>query len=356
MPDFGIRYQAWLAALEARQLDGFLVTSPANLNYLFNFSGSAGIALCLDGDTQLVVDSRYIEQASMVAINCRPVLAEKSLQETLRELLRRGHRTGQRPRLGMEGPHISHQKALELKSWRTRAQWVSTHDVIEELRIIKDAWEIKILKQAFGIAQRAYVQLQESIRPGMTESQVAGMLEYELRRAGGQGLAFETIVASGRRSSLPHASATHWKIRDTRPVLIDFGVRHRGYCSDLTRMHRFPATRTPKIYSVVQEAQQAALEAIRPGALCSQVDAAARHTIARHGYAEYFGHSTGHGLGLEIHELPRIASSTREVLKPGMVFTVEPGIYLPKRYGVRIEDAVLVTDKGYRTLSNRTSD
>ncbi|MEE8348114.1 MAG: M24 family metallopeptidase, partial [Acidobacteriota bacterium] len=163
---------------------------------------------------------------------------------------------------------------------------------------------------------------------------------------------FETIVASGPRSSLPHAAATDRRIGEDEYLLIDFGLKYQGYCSDLTRIHPLSTTETPDIFKVVQEAQQAALSCIRPGASSSEIDAAARKVISRHGYGDYFGHSTGHGLGLEVHELPAIAALRPREIQEGMTFTVEPGIYLPEKHGIRIEDVVTVTPTGYSTISD----
>ncbi len=188
----------------------------------------------------------------------------------------------------------------------------------------------------------------------MTEAEVAGILEFELRKAGGQGLAFETIVASGPRTSLPHASSTGKRIESNEFVLIDFGLKYQGYCSDLTRIHLFPDAKRPAIYEVVQEAQEKALALIKPGAGSDQIDAAARSVISQHGFGENFGHSTGHGLGLEVHELPVVSPRRPRELQEGMVFTVEPGIYLPGQHGVRIEDAVAVTHNGCILLSDRS--
>ena len=355
MPEFEIRYRRWLESLESHRLDGFLVTHPANLHYLFNFTGSAGLACCLATESQLIVDSRYIEQAASQTRNCQSVLAEKSLEDTLKAFLSTSaHIQGRTPRIGLEAQHISYDFVLRVQSWQTSIEWVPTRNLIEELRMIKDKGEIQLLERAFQIAQNAYHNFGERIRPGMSESEVAGILEFELRQAGGQGLAFETIVASGPRTSLPHASATDKRIESNEFVLIDFGLKYQGYCSDLTRIHLFPDAKRPAIYPVVQEAQEKALALIKPGVLSSQIDDAARSVISQHGFGENFGHSTGHGLGLEVHELPVVSARRPRELQEGMVFTVEPGIYLPGQHGVRIEDAVAVTHNGCQLLSDRS--
>ncbi len=353
-PNLEARYRRWLKALEAHRLDGFLVSHPPNLRYLFNYTGSAGLAFCLGAETHLIVDSRYTEQAASETVNCQSVLAEKSLEDTLQNTLSSSSRfKGGNPRMGLETQHVSYDFVLRLQSWNNPVEWVPTRDLIEELRMIKDEEEIKILERAFQMAQNAYQQSVEQVRSGMTEGEAAGILEFELRKAGGQGLAFETIVASGPRSSLPHGSSTAREIESDEFVLIDFGLRHQGYCSDLTRIHLLPDAQQPAIYPVVQEAQEAALALIEPGVPSSRIDAAAHEVISQHGFGDYFGHSTGHGLGLEVHELPRISTLKPDEIQKGMAFTVEPGIYLPGQYGVRIEDAVVVTQDGYQLLSNR---
>ena len=186
----------------------------------------------------------------------------------------------------------------------------------------------------------------------MKELEVAGLLESEIRRAGGESFAFDTIVASGPRSSLPHASPGLNPIQpDEKCILVDFGAKYRGYCSDLTRIYSLPNTSIPSIYKIVREAQEKALSIIHPGVSSLEIDQAVREFITKQGFGDYFGHSTGHGLGLEVHELPSISPNKETEIRENMVFTIEPGIYLPGRYGIRLEDTVLVTDRGCRLLS-----
>jgi Xaa-Pro aminopeptidase len=343
------RYRQFLVRIEQAKLDGFLVTHPANLAYLFNFEGSAGFALCLNGETQLLVDSRYIEQAKSEAACCRPFLTPVSLQESLRQIL---SESGSGARIGLEAPHVSLSLFAEIETWQTNVRWVPHQDFVEEQRVIKNEQEIACLEEAFQRAQQAYDVVRQTLAPGLTENEVAGRLELEFRKAGGRGAAFETIVASGARSSLPHGRAGHTILTSEELVLIDYGIRYLGYCSDLTRIHYFPPTPRPEIHDVVSRAQQEALARIRPGVLSSDVDQAARRVIDEAGYGSYFGHSTGHGLGLEVHELPSISARKPRELQVGMTFTVEPGIYLPGRYGIRLEDAVVVTANGFRFLGD----
>lgn len=350
MHDFSRRYSQFLEQLSNRGLDGFLVTHPPNLEYLFNFRGSSGLALCLGGESRLLVDSRYFEQAQSKSVNCQPVLSPGPLAETLKHLLQPAALRS-RLRLGVEARHISYDWILQINSWGVPLYLEDTRDLIQQIRSIKEETEISLLRQAFRLAIYAYDRLLEKIEPGLSEVEVAARLEYELRKKGGEGLAFETIVASAHRSSLPHAAPTDRIIRSRDLVLIDFGVRYGGYCSDMTRVHFLPSASRPDIFEIVQEAQAAALARVKPGVLSTQIDSAARQVIAQYGYGENFGHSTGHGLGLEIHELPGISSRRPVELECGMVFTIEPGIYLPGQYGIRLEEAVVITSTGYRLLS-----
>ena len=302
------------------------------------------------GESCLIVDSRYLEAAHAQAANCQIILATNSLEDTLQDMLLQ--KSGQNMRLGFEANHFSHDSSYRIQSWEPKFTWIASVNCIEELRMIKDQDEIGRLEKAFEIAQTAWSRLKEQINVGMQELEVAGRLELEIRRAGGESFAFDTLVAAGPRSSRPHASPGPNQIQaDEKFVLIDFGVKYQGYCSDLTRIYLLSRTLLPSIYEVVREAQEKALSLIRPGVSSVEVDQAAREVIVKRGYGEHFGHGTGHGLGLEVHELPSISPSRETEIQENMVFTIEPGIYLPDRYGVRIEDTVLVTDRGYRLLS-----
>jgi len=347
--DYGIRYRRFLDALKARGVDGFLVNHPPNLFYLFGFSGSAGLAITLDGETSLIVDGRYIEQAVQQAVNCKPLLAPKTPEESLRQLL--GRKRSKR-RIGVESRHLSFEMGLQLQSWATAHEFLPVPQLVEELRMIKDPGEIQIMLKAFEIAQTAYEQLVPDIQPGKTELQVAGRFEALLRELGAEKASFDTIVASGPRSSLPHGRATAKLIEPSELVLVDFGLVLDGYCSDLTRVHFPPGAKKPVIFDIVREAQQRALATVRPGIQSSDVDRAARDCIAGYGFGDYFSHSTGHGLGLEVHEPPLVSWRLPTILREGMAFTIEPGIYLPGQHGIRLEDVVVVTATGYRLLSD----
>lgn len=347
--DLLARYTRFLHQMDQLGVDEFVVTHPPNLAYLFGFTGSTGVAFVRRTRTTLLVDSRYLEQAETQVKNATVRLARSSVDSELSELLK-----GSAPsphRTGFEARSLSFMRAQQLISADSARVWVPTDGLVENLRMIKEAAEIALLRDAFGKAREAHLRAQTHFAPGMTELEIAGILELEIRRSGGEGTAFDTIVASGPRSSLPHGVATSRRVGPEEYLLVDFGICYRGYHSDLTRLFFFPNSRKPDILDVVQEAQAAALDRIHPGATAAEIDRAARDRIEKGGFGEYFGHGTGHGLGLEVHELPHVSRGDATPLQAGMVFTVEPGIYLPGRYGVRVEDAIVVTESGYDFLS-----
>jgi Xaa-Pro aminopeptidase len=235
---------------------------------------------------------------------------------------------------------------------------VPTSGWVEELRIIKDKEEIDRTRRACDQARRAFEVVRAKLTPEMTELQVAAELEYQARQFGAKGLSFEAIVAVGTRAALPHARPTTRRIGEDDFTLIDWGVNEGLYMSDLTRM--VPTAKISpklrKLYGVVLKAQLAGIEAIRPGVTCEEVDRAARSVIEKAGYGKQFGHGLGHGVGLEIHEAPRLAQGQTRELKPGMIITVEPGVYFPEWGGIRIEDDVLVTRTGHEVLTSVTKD
>jgi Xaa-Pro aminopeptidase len=257
-------------------------------------------------------------------------------------------------RIGIEAEHMSAASRSAFVGLLGKATKLrETSGVVEQLRQIKDAHEITAVREAVMAGARLFDTALEAIRPGVRESGIAAEMEYAARRAGAEGMSFDTIVAAGRRSALPHGRASAAPIPARGFVVLDWGVKLSGYCSDETRTVHVgtPDSDTRSQYSAVREAQQAALEAIRPGVAVGEVDHAARQALQRTGMARYFTHSTGHGVGLEIHEAPRIAKGQKDALQPGMVITIEPGVYIPGRGGVRIEDMVWVTQTGYEVLT-----
>lgn len=348
-----MRYRKFLDLLQEGQLDGFIVSKPSNLEYLFGFNGSAGLACCIGGDSFLIVDGRYTDQASSQSRHCRVVPAPESLHKTLRETLQQCLAgASSTSAIGLETAFVSHDFFKLVESWGLRVDWRAAGDPVGNLRSVKDPQEIEILRAAFARSQSALQQALEIIRPGMGEIEIAGRLELELRLQGAEFFSFETIAVCGPRTALPHGrpGSELWQRED--PLLLDFGLRWKGFCSDLTRMLLPASGKSRELAAIVDEARQKAFGQVRPGRKASEIDAAARKIIAQRGYGPRFSHSLGHGVGLDIHELPRIGPQSEQVLQAGMVFTIEPGIYLPGECGVRLEDAVVVTEGGCEYLSD----
>ena len=345
MPQAGNRLDRLRTSLGHAGLDGFLVTHPPNLRYLFGFTGSLGAALVTHNNCDLLVDSRYLEQAERETNDCRVHLAASPLGDDLRGLLTKPSR------IGVEAGTLPYSQALTWHSWAGPWHIQPTREIVEELRAVKSPAEIDQIRAACRLARQALDDLLEDPPWEAPETEVAGRLEFLFRKLGAEGTAFDTIVASGPQSSLPHAQPGNRLVRPDQVLLIDFGARKNGYCSDMTRVILPDDDRVHRVADVVRNAQRAAIGEIRPGVSTLLVDRAARDLIADAGYAGRFGHGTGHGIGLEIHELPRISTSGESLLSAGMVVTVEPGIYLPGEFGIRIEDVAVVTETGCELLS-----
>lgn len=336
------------------RLDAFLVSHLPNILYLSGFSGSAAVLLITQRDATLFTDSRYTAQAAEEVKNARVRIVRGSLFSAAGESLRRlrVHRAG------FEAAHCSVlQKTALAKATGPGIRWVPGGGRIEFLRSVKDADELAIMRQAAAIACSSWQEILPLVKPGVLEIELAAELEFRMRRKGSSGPAFDTIIASGPRGALPHAHASRRPIGKNELVVFDLGAILRGYSSDLTRtvfMGRANAE-IRRWYSAVLQAQGAARDALHPGVTAHKVDAAARHVLHEAGLDKYFIHSTGHGLGLEVHELPRLGRGEKAVLQAGMVVTVEPGVYIEGTGGIRIEDDALVTQSGaqFITSANR---
>jgi Xaa-Pro aminopeptidase len=350
-------------------VDALVVTHLPNLLYLTGFVGSAGAAIVLHRSCLLVVDFRYVTAAAALAGLLdglvRVETFDKSYDEAIVDLLGRE----QTSRIGIEAAHLpvsrfnaisaglASRAPLPLHSDLGTPVLVATERVVESARIIKDAAEIAALREGGRRLARVAAGVPGMVREGRTEQEIAGEIELAIREAGFSRPAFETIVASGPNSALPHARPTDRAVKPGDPTVLDFGGVYDGYCVDLTRTVQLGAVSGPlsDLYAAVAEAHQAAIDAVRPGVTSSLIDAAARSVLERHGLGGAFGHGTGHGLGLEVHEEPRIGRPSAKlpdpVVEPGMVFTIEPGAYVPGVGGVRIEDDVLVTDTGCEVLT-----
>jgi Xaa-Pro aminopeptidase len=338
------------AALARQGLSAALITHLPNVRWLSGFSGSAGALLVSARDVVFFSDFRYRAQSRREVRGGR--LFEYAGGSTA--AIAAAVRVARATRIGFESDRMTVSFHADLVAASPKREWVPLRGVVEQLRAVKEPAEVAWIRRALAVAGRALGRGARGLQ-GKTEVSVAARLQAEIRREGGDEESFPTIVASGQRSALPHGQPSRKMISGGDLVVIDFGVRLGGYCSDTTRT--FIAgkwdEKSKEIYRVVLEAQRAALSLVGPGVKASDVDAAARGVIERAGHAEHFGHGTGHGVGLEIHELPVLSARSGDIMLPGMVVTVEPGIYLENFGGVRIEDMVLVTATGREILSRR---
>ena len=337
------------ASFPAHRVEALLVTTPANISYLSGFTGSAGALLIFRRRALLVSDFRYLLQARQQAPGFRFVQAEKSLLEELAEVVR----DSRIRRLGFEAENLSYHSFRQFATRLKGVKLVGLKQTVEQIRLVKDQGEQRKIQAAARITDQALRYALSLLKPGVSESKVALEVEHFIKSKSESGMAFDLIVASGRRSALPHAQPTSRKLRRGDLVVLDLGAKYQGYCSDLTRTVAIgkASRRQKEIYSVVHSAQAEALAEVRPGMAASKLDALARDHIKQAGFGRYFGHGLGHGVGLEVHEGPTLARKAKGVLEPGMVITIEPGIYIPNLGGVRIEDLVLVTKSGAKVLS-----
>ena len=343
------RIAALRNAIAAAQLDGLLVSSLPNIRYLSGFSGSSALLLVTSDDALLLTDFRYSIQANAEVAGAARVLIEPtSLWARLWAELPAMGAAGS---IGFESAHLTHadsQRLVDPPQGGARTQWRASVNMVESLRERKDAGEIANIREAARIAEAALEQTIVRVRAGMTELGICGILEGALRACGSEAHPFETIIASGERAALPHARSSGREILAGELLLIDFGAEYGGYCSDITRtfvMGKASAEQR-EIHDVVREACATASGAIRAGMRGKDADALARGYIQRRGWGEAFGHSLGHGIGLEVHEAPRLSKLADAPLPAGAVVTIEPGIYRPGWGGVRIEDDVLLTAEG----------
>jgi Xaa-Pro aminopeptidase len=333
-------------------LGALLVTHLPNIRYLCGFTGSAGVLIVSEGGVTFFTDGRYSEQArGEVRGAVVRILKGKSALAAATEWLARRSRMR---RIGIETAHLTiADRNAFAKALPRGARLVEAPAIVEQLRMVKDADEVAGIRSACHLGVKLFAQLTKALRPGIAESEAAGVLEFAARKAGTEQMAFTTIVAGGARSALPHGRASTGKMPRNGFVVCDFGVILAGYCSDMTRTVHMgrPSGEERRAYEAVRDAQQAAVEAVKPGTTVGEVDYAARKLLQQRRLHRYFTHSTGHGLGLEVHEAPRVADGQTEPLVPGMVITIEPGVYLPGKFGIRIEDTIVVTETGCEVLT-----
>ncbi len=343
------RIQQLRSQFSSLKIDAFLVTFQPHLRYLSGFSGSAGIGLVTHHGCFLITDGRYSSQVRKEARGWRIVITPFSLFDGLqqRNLLRTGLR------VGFDGNTLVLSQFQQLKKLFPKVIFLPKVECIEKIAAVKDPQEIATIKKAVAITDKVFSEILSLLKPGVTELDIAAEISYRQRKQGAEADAFETIVASGERSALPHGRATSKTIRKGDLVTLDFGCVVDGYHSDLTRTVAVgkPKPEAKKIYTIVHDAQQRAIEAAKSGMKAKELDAVARRYIREQGYDKYYRHSLGHGLGLQIHEAPRISVMSSSVLETGNVVTIEPGIYLPNFCGVRIEDDVVITNGSCQVLT-----
>lgn len=351
------RQKKLISQLKRIGAEALLVTSETNVTYLTGFSGDSSYLLIGKSQTVLISDGRYTTQLEEECPGLDVYIrkATESMTTALEKVLKKSHL----PKLGFES-HVVTCDLLDALSGLTPAvQWIPVSGLVEELRMIKDVSEIQEIREAVSQAQRGYEVFRAMLTDEMTELQGAHELEHAMRRFGARQAAFDPIVAVGERAALPHAIPTQKQMGEAPFLLVDWGaMTQNGYRSDLTRMivRGRASAKFEKVYQTVLKAQLAAIKAIRPGVSCQEVDQTARTIIQKAGFGKQFTHSLGHGIGLDIHEGPRLGGNITTELKPGMIVTVEPGIYLPGWGGVRIEDDVLVTRTGHEVLTSVPKD
>ena len=334
--------------MKAEGVTALLVTKRENVRYLTGFTGSAGSVLVASGRPWLITDFRYKLQAARETSGVSVHIQKKDFPAALREAAQRAGVEN----LWFDETHVTSDGIRKLRKQGLRPR--EYRDLVGELRQRKDARELRHIREAVRRAEDSFRELKKYIRPGARERDLAFMLEFLMRERGARKAAFDTIIASGRNGAMPHASTTDRRIRQGDLVTFDFGAEADGYFSDITRTYCVgrPSPRQREIHALVQSAQEAAIKSVRSGMACKALDAVARDIIRDAGHGEHFGHGTGHGIGLMVHEGPSLSPLSRDRVAEDMVFTVEPGVYVPGWGGVRIEDMVLVTNRGVKTLTS----
>ena len=338
--------------MNQKGLEAVVILSPYNRRYLSGFTGTSGSLLITQDKSLLITDFRYIQQANDQAQDFEVINQERPMLGKINELIKEG----QYKKVGVETHLITYNEYQALNT--DAVELSSIEGVIETIRMIKDEFEIKQIQKAADIVDETYEHILKWVKPGMTENEVNNEMEMFMRSKGATCSSFDTIVASGHRGALPHGVASNKVIEEGDMITLDFGALYEGYVSDITRTFAIgePKEEMKKIYNIVLEAQLAALEQIKPGMTGKEADTIARDVIKSYGYGEQFGHSLGHGIGLEVHEGPALSQKSDIVLEENMCITLEPGIYVDGLGGVRIEDDVLVTKNGLQRFTKSSKD
>ena len=332
--------------------DGALITSDINRRYFTGMKSSAGMLLIFKECAYLIIDFRYIEKARNTVKNCT-VMEQENLTEQINSLMKKHNAKS----LAVESMDMTLSRMSFLEKKFPDIQFIKSDELsnnIYDMRTIKSAEEIEKIHKAQEIAEKAFDEILGFISPGVTEREIALKLDSCMLETGAEGLSFETIALAGANTSMPHGVPGNYKVKNGDFVLMDFGAVYDGYHSDMTRTVCVgqPSEKMGKIYDIVLKAQLEALKKVKSGITGSELDGYARDIIDESGYGDFFGHSLGHGVGMEIHEFPTASSKSETILKENMVVTVEPGIYLPGEFGVRIEDFVVVTENSHQNLTN----
>jgi Xaa-Pro aminopeptidase len=343
------RLRAAHKIIESRSLDGILFSGLENIRYLCGFTGSDGSLLVTPKESIFLTDSRYWTQAEEEVKGSRIVHYKKKMDGIVSLLADLNLKT-----IGFESGNLPFSLYHSLSGkWGSQGTLIPLETELKNLRAVKDARELALMRKAVEIASNSFLYATERIREGVLEREIALEMEFFMKQHGADGLGFDIIVASGKRAALPHGRAGTKRIEKGDFILIDYGTCFQGYHSDetCTVVLGDPSPEQKKIYQIVKDAHDRALERVRPGVPVQEVDRAARDHIGQCGYGEYFGHSTGHGVGLAVHEDPGVNSENKDLIQEGMVFTVEPGIYVPGWGGVRIEDMAVATPQGAELLT-----
>lgn len=345
-----LRVEKLRAAMVEEQIDGFLVTNTYNLRYLANFTGSTGVAVITPKKAFFITDFRYTEQAAEEAQGFEIIQNQGPIFEEVAKICLEEEINA----LAFEESVMSFADYSNLENVVEESALVPISGMIETLREVKDDAEVALIQKACEIADKGFTYIIEQIKPGMTEIEVANQLDFYMRSLGATSVSFDTIVASGVRSAMPHGVASHKVIEQGDMITLDFGCYYKGYVSDMTRTFAIgdPGEKLREIHQIVLDAQLKVNAVAKAGMTGIELDAVARDYIASHGYGEAFGHSTGHGIGLEVHEGPNVSFRSPKVFVPGNIITNEPGIYLPGIGGVRIEDDLLITATGNKVLTH----
>lgn len=350
MFDYKKRLRCLRSELNAISLGAFLITNETNVTYLSGFTGDDSFILITPDSQFFLTDSRYVEEAKDTVKGFTIIEVASSTYDTIGNILK----NNRVKKIGFESMNLPFEVAKRLESYVGAAKLAPLSNLVEKLRAIKDEKEVGCIKKSVRLTKEALKKAINAIRPGASEKFLSGQIECEFIKKGAIA-GFRAIVACQKNSSKPHAHPGNTKVARNDFVMVDIGCKFNHYNSDMTRMVLIGKIKDDikEIYNIVRTAQEKALAGVRPGIRISDIDIAGRSYIDKKGYGKFFGHSIGHGVGMDVHEEPSVSGRNNDILKPGMVFTLEPAIYIPKLGGVRIEDMILVTEKGHEVLTKQ---